>query len=91
MKAPAPDQEDLVSRIVATTGLAPGVARRIVEDVIAHHGEPLERFVVRRHRQLAAEGLRNEAIYERLRREIAGRLFRGPDCSVRQIRRMIYG
>ena len=82
---------ELVTRIAATTGLAPGVARRLVDDVVAHHAESLEAFVVRRHRELAAVGCRNEVIYEQLRQEISGRLFKGPDCTLRQIRRMIYG
>jgi hypothetical protein len=83
--------DDLVFRIAATSGLPLGVARRIVEDVIAHHDESLPGYVARRHRELAAEGCRNAAIYQRLREEISQRLFRGPCCTVRQIRRMIYG
>jgi hypothetical protein len=35
--------------------------------------------------------MKNETIYVRLQTEVAGRLFPGPACSARQIRRMIYG
>jgi hypothetical protein len=88
---PFDSDDQLVARIAATSGLPSGVARRIIEDVLAHHAESLEDYVVRRHRQLAADGWKNAAIYECLRREIQGRLFTGPTCTVRQIRRMIYG
>ncbi len=82
---------DLVARVAATSGVSSRVARRIVDDVLAHHAESVEDFVVRRHRELSAVGWKNPAIFEQVREEIAGRLFRGPDCSLRQIRRMIYG
>ena len=87
---PQPDP-DLVARIAASSGLPAGIAQRIVEDVLAHYAVSLEDYVVRRHRELAAAGWKNPDIYEQLRREIRSRLFKGPDCSVRQIRRMIYG
>lgn len=87
---PTSDAE-LVDRICATTGLPPGTARRLVEDVLAHHAESLEDFVARRHRELAAEGLRNAAIYQRLCEEAQRRVFRVPALSVRQVRRIIYG
>jgi hypothetical protein len=85
-----PDPE-LIARFVASAGLTPGVARRIVEDVLAQHAMGIEEYVRRRHRELVAAGWKNPDIYEQLRREIARRLFKGPDCSARQIRRMIYG
>ncbi len=83
--------EELVQRVVLSAGLDPAVARRLLEDVVAYHAEPMEEFVRRRHRELAGRGERNEAIYARLRAEVAARLFQGPDCSTRQIRRIIYG
>ncbi len=89
--APAPPDDDLVARIAANCAVSAAVARRIVEDVLTHHAESLEAFAVRRHRELAALGWKNPSIYEQVRREAAGRLFKGPDCTVRQIRRMIYG
>lgn len=88
---PDPVDDDLVYRIAASTGLSTGVARRIVDDVLAHRSEAVEDYVARRHRELAAAGLKNPDIYERLRAEIAERLFKGPSCTTRQIRRMIYG
>lgn len=83
--------DDLVDHLVATSGLSPGMARRIVEDVLAYHTESVEAFVLRRHRELVAAGLKNAQIYQHLADEVAGRVFAGPRCSTRQIRRMIYG
>lgn len=83
--------QDLIAHVAATSGLPAGMARRLVEDVVAYHAEPVAAYVARRHRELAAEGCRNEAIFARLQNEVAGRLFPGPECSTRQIRRMIYG
>tara|TARA_Y100001933_G_scaffold45087_1_gene42926 strand:- start:5498 stop:5779 length:282 start_codon:yes stop_codon:yes gene_type:complete len=85
------DLDALVGRIAASCGVSEGAARRVVEDVLAFHVETVEAFVQRRHRELAGSGLRNAEIYEALRREVAARAFPGPDLSVRQIRRIIYG
>lgn len=82
---------ELVARIAATSDLPSGTARRVVEDVLAHHAESLEDYVIRRHRELAGEGWKNEAIYRHLCAEVEGRLFKAPAVSVRQVRRMIYG
>ena len=87
----APDLVDLVTHVAATSGLPAGMARRIVGDMVAYHGEPVEAYVVRRHRELAEQGTKNETIYRQLQEEVAERLFPGPRCSPRQIRRMIYG
>jgi hypothetical protein len=47
--------------------------------------------VARRHGELRAEGLRNEAIYERIREEVRQRRFAAPPLTPRQVRRIIYG
>jgi hypothetical protein len=86
-----PDQDYLAQRIAQTLGLPAGVARRLVDDVVAHYAETAQQYVVRRHRELAAQGWKNARIYQQLRDELATRPFAAPDCSVRQIRRMIYG
>ena len=81
----------LAAHIAAFSGLTLGVARRIVADVVANYAEYLEDYVVRRHRELAVAGWRNEAIFRQLSEEIDSRPFRVRGCSMRQIRRMIYG
>ncbi len=86
-----PNLAELVAHVADTAGLPQGVARRVVEDVLAYHLESLEDFVARRHRELAAAGWKNPDIYPRLLEEMQRRPFRAPACTLRQIRRMIYG
>ncbi len=74
-----------------TTALTPAQARRVAEDVLAVLAEPLEAFVQRRHRELSREGLRNDAIFAAIERELGGRRFRAPERSLRQLRRIVYG
>jgi hypothetical protein len=64
---------------------------RVLADVLAFFDETLEAMVRRRHRELQREGLRNDAIFEQLAREVAAWRFRAPDVSERQLRRMVYG
>lgn len=83
--------DELVERLHRSTGMARGVAARVVDEVIAQLGEPLEAFVRRRHRELQALGERNERIYARIAGELARRPVRVAPLSERQIRRLVYG
>lgn len=83
--------QSLVSHVMASTGLSEAEAARVIEDVIAFHHEPVEDVVRRRHAELQTYGVRNAAIYPRLRAELAQRVVAAPDLSERQLRRMIYG
>ena len=76
---------------MATTGLAPAEAARVIEDVLAFHHEPVEDYVRRRHGELKLRGAKNADIFTALRDELADRLVAAPDLSERQLRRMIYG
>ncbi|MBM4204071.1 MAG: hypothetical protein FJ194_07970 [Gammaproteobacteria bacterium] len=82
---------ELIDYLQGLTGLPASRCQRLIEDVLSRFDESLERFVQRRHVELKADGLMNEAIYERLMVEVAGRRFVAPELSTRQIRRMIYG
>ena len=82
---------ELVQRIVDSTGLAPSVAARVVEDVVAFHAEPVEDYVRRRHARLQTHGVRNAEIFARLRVELRRRVVAAPELSERQLRRMVYG
>lgn len=81
----------LLAHLVATTPLTEGEARRVVEDVIAFHGETTEEFVRRRHAQLKTYGAKNSDIYPRLLAELAQRPVAAPPLTERQLRRIIYG
>ena len=82
---------DLVTHVAATTGLDPDVARRVVEDVLAFHAEPVADFVRRRHAQLKTYGARNPEIFARISEELAHRVVAAPELSERQLRRLVYG
>ncbi len=82
---------DLVAHVVASTGLDPDVARRLVDDVLAFHAEPVADFVRRRHAELRTYGARNPEIFARLAEELHHRVVAAPELSERQLRRLVYG
>ena len=82
---------DLVRHITITTGLAPGVAERVVADVIAYFGETVEEFVRRRHGELHRRQYKNPEIWPLIASELAQRPVAAPGLSERQVRRMVYG
>ena len=82
---------DLVTHVAASTGLEPEVVRRVVEDVLAFHAEPVADFVRRRHAQLKTHGARNPEIFARIREELGRRVVAAPELSERQLRRLVYG
>jgi hypothetical protein len=82
---------DLVSHLVQGTGLAPGEAARVVDEVLAYFAESTEGFVRRRHAELRARGLHNDEIFDRIGTELARRRVAPPALSARQLRRLVYG
>ena len=48
---------------MATTGLAPAEATRVIDDVLAFHHEPVEAYVRRRHGELKLRGAKNDDIF----------------------------
>jgi len=83
--------EDLLDHLVRSTPLQRGEAARVVLDVLAYFDETTEEFVRRRHRELQSQGLRNEAIFERIGHEMPHRAVAPPGLSPRQLRRIVYG
>lgn len=83
--------QELIAYLAQTSRLTPSEARRVVAEVLSFLHETPEDFVRRRHRALQAEGVANAAIYLQLAAELSAWRFRGPHCTARQIRRMIYG
>ena len=82
---------ELTERIVASTGLTPAEAARVVEDVVAFYAEPVEEYVRRRHADL--QDLRREEpeIFARIAAELADRVVAAPALTERQLRRLVYG
>lgn len=81
----------LTSHIASSANLAPSLARRVIEDVLAFHNESTRAFIERRHTELQAAGILNKQIFEVIQNELRNRLVQGPDLTVRQLRRLIYG
>jgi hypothetical protein len=90
MRQPDVPQE-LIDHLVRSRGLAPSDALGVVHEISAYFAESTEDFIVRRHRELQADGLRNPTIYALIGDELATRLFRASRLSERQIRRIVYG
>ena len=88
---PAALDPELVGRVAASTGLSPGEAARVVEDVIAFHAETVEAYVRRRHAELKTYGAKNDEIFGRLTAELEGRVVAAPALTERQLRRIVYG
>jgi hypothetical protein len=83
--------EDLVAHIAASTGLSLAASQRLVSDVVTYFAEPIEAFIRRRHRDLQAGGLKNEAIFTAILDELSNRVVAPPDLTERQVRRIVYG
>jgi hypothetical protein len=82
--------EELVKHVAASTGLSPGIAARVVAEVAAYFMESAHDYVRRRHRELQADRLRNDAIFTRIGAELANRPVAPPTLSARQLRRIVY-
>ncbi len=64
---------------------------KVVRETLDYFSETVEQFVARRHAELQAEDLRNDAIWERIGAELRSRRFAAPPLTARQIRRLVYG
>lgn len=82
---------ELIDHLARTTGLSPAECARVVADVLAYFDEPVEGFVRRRHAELRAAGLANDAIFRRIGAELRVRRVAAPELSTRQLRRIVYG
>ena len=78
-------------RLERLLGLDPVRARRAVTETVDCLWQQVDDYIADRHRELQAQGARNEAIYETIAREIPALRFAAPKLSARQIRRRIYG
>ena len=83
-------ERDLIDRIASSTGLTPGQAARVVEDVLAWYREPVNDFVRRRHAHYQLYGKRNPEIFALIADELSARLVAPPALSERQLRRIVY-
>lgn len=82
---------ELVEHLTRTSPLSHGEAARVVAEVLGYFSEPAEGFVRRRHRELTAQGLKNDQAFARIAAELPLRRVAPPQFSLRQIRRIVYG
>jgi hypothetical protein len=82
---------ELIDHVVASTGLRPETAARLVADVLAYFEETTEQFIRRRHTELRRRGLGNSDIWPALSSELAQRRVAPAALSERQLRRIVYG
>jgi hypothetical protein len=78
-------------RLVHLLGLDPAQARRAVTETLDCLSQGVDDYIAERHRELQAQGAKNESIYETIAGELASLRFAAPALSARQIRRRIYG
>ncbi|WP_188187769.1 hypothetical protein [Nonomuraea sp. SYSU D8015] len=83
--------EDLITHLTRTSPLGPGEAARVIADVLAYFSETVEEFVRRRHGELKKRGHTNDEIFPRISAELRVRRVAGPELSLRQLRRIVYG
>ena len=82
---------ELADRVAATTGLSASEAARVIDDVLAWYGEPVEDFVRRRHAYHQLYGKRNSEIFGLIAGELCERVVASPQLTERQLRRIVYG
>jgi hypothetical protein len=85
-----PVDSELVDRIADSAGLSRQEAARVIEDVLAWYGEPVEDFVRRRHTQHHLAGRHNPEIFTLIAAELPGRVVAPPALTERQLRRIVY-
>jgi len=82
---------ELVAHLQRITRLTGGEIAKVLAEARAYYSESVEAFVARRHAELQASGLKNEAIFRVLAAEVRERRFAAPDLTERQLRRLVYG
>ncbi len=83
--------DDLLAHLARMTRGDGAEVEKVVRETLDYFSETVEQFVARRHAELQAEDLRNDAIWERIAEELRTRRFSAPPLSARQIRRLVYG
>lgn len=83
--------DDLLAHLARISRGDGSELEKVVRETLDYFSETVEQFVARRHAELQAEELRNDAIWERIGAELRARRFAAPALTARQIRRLVYG
>lgn len=83
--------EDFEKHLLSSYSLDQNDLYRLLDDLTGAFDTSVEDYIQKRHTSLQKEGKKNVVIYDILQKEIRTQRFLGPELSVRQIRRAIYG
>ncbi|QEN05077.1 hypothetical protein EW093_10265 [Thiospirochaeta perfilievii] len=83
--------EEFEKYLLSSYSLGENDLYRLLDDLTGAFDSSVEDYIQKRHTSLQKEGKKNVVIYDILQKEIRTHRFLGPDLSVRQIRRAIYG
>lgn len=82
--------EEFESYLLSSYSLERDELYRLLEDLTVADLS-VNNFIQKRHMELQRQGMKNSEIFQLIQREVKSRRFPGPELSVRQIRRNIYG
>ena len=83
--------EELENYILSSYSLNKSDLYRLLDDLSGIFNDSVEEYIHKRHVFMQKEGKKNNEIYQILQKEIRSHRFLGPELSIRQIRRIIYG
>lgn len=83
--------EQFKSYLMSTYPIDVSLLEHLLEDMGEYFSKDVREFISLRHQELHREGMKNDQIYGQIQKELKERRFAGPDMSIRQIRRAIYG
>ena len=83
--------ENFRNHLLNSYPLSADLLDHILDDLGDYFALDVKEFIGVRHQQLQKEGLRNNDIYTRIRKELEETRLAAPGPSIRQIRRIIYG
>ncbi len=83
--------EQLKNYLLSAYPIDESLLDHIVDDLSEYFSSDVNDFINKRHQQLHNIGMKNEQIYLKIQKELKEKRFIGPDMSLRQIRRVIYG
>ena len=83
--------EQFKSYLISTYPVEESLLNHLIEDLGEYFSRDVKDFISLRHQELHRQGMKNNQIYEQIKKELKERRFAGPDMSIRQIRRAIYG
>lgn len=83
--------EEFEQHLLSSYSLGKKELYSLLDDLSGAFDSSVESYIQKRHLALQKEGKKNAFIYDAIQKELKTHRFIGPDLTVRQIRRVIYG